>query len=641
MNELFQADTLAALDGGSDLDVTRVAPGLSHTGAAELGVGAPEQRAMLAKVTARLFGDDAEQPTRIGRFELVRRLGAGGMGVVYLARDPELDRAVAIKHLHPRFVRGDALALAEQRMRREARAMARLAHPHVVHIHEVGTHDGQLFLAMEYVDGLTLSDWLRGERRGWRELLRVFCEAGEGLDAAHEAGLVHRDFKPENVLVSRAGAAKVTDFGLASMLSASASTSCARPIPALEDSTTAPMTRTGALMGTPLYMSPEQFAGEPADARSDQFSFCVALYEALVGARPFTGSTFGELAASVSRGALGPRPRVAAPSRVLVAVERGLRVAPEERWPSMGALLEALRHDPTPRRRRRLALAGLAVGLASAAGGYAWSETTRARALQACETAGAAIEDVWGGATRARALTEVRASGISFAESSATHTADALDAFTSAWRQVRTDTCVAARVERRWSPELSASADACLEERREQLESFVETLEETVSADELEQRRAAVRARPSRRSSCRARRPAGTRCGCARARSRPRTRRRAPRCRTSAASWRARAPARRWGDRRRCGRAWTRRSSARTRSAGRRCRRARATRAARCTTTRGATRRRRRTASARSSSPGRPARTSSPRSPPRRLRRSPACSWAAPRTASGGAAPRG
>ncbi len=483
LHDTHDAETGAPASG---LAVTAAAavPGLSRPGAhGELEVDAVGQRAMLAKVAARLFGDDAEpETTYIGRFEVERRLGAGGMGVVYLARDPELDRAVAIKHLHPRLATGAELEVAERRMRREARAMARLAHPHVVNIHEVGTHDGQLFLAMEYVDGLTLADWLLTGERSWREILEVFCEAGEGLDEAHRVGLVHRDFKPENVLIGRGRAVKVTDFGLASVMSGEAAelTSTLETEPGAGtdgDSLGGSMTRTGAMLGTPLYMSPEQFAGEPTDARSDQFSFCVALYEALVGVRPFVGETMGELARAVLGGRLRPRPRVVeAPARVLAAVERGLLVEPDARWPSMGALLLELRRDPVPGRRRRVALASVALALAGVGAGAAWSARARAQKIAGCERAGASIEALWSPEVRAQLKASFEGTGLSFAATTAARALPLLDEFVSSWRQVRTDTCVQAEVEGGWAPELTEAADACLEERREQLASFVEAL---------------------------------------------------------------------------------------------------------------------------------------------------------------------
>ncbi|MCA9713669.1 MAG: serine/threonine protein kinase, partial [Myxococcales bacterium] len=315
---------------------------------ARLGVDAVEQALLFQRAASRLFGG-AQEEVRVGRFVVERRLGAGAMGVVYLARDPELDRAVAIKHLHPRVDEADAAGQGQRRMRREARVMARLNHANVVNIHEVGVDDGRVFLAMEYVDGVTLSDWLAADERGWRAILSMFLQAGDGLAAAHAADVVHRDFKPDNVLVSGAGQVKVTDFGLASEAgwgAAELGRSSEFGLTTLDDaragrstgaSTT--LTRTGALLGTPRYMSPEQFLGRPADARSDQFSFCVALYEALYGVRPFAGEGLSALADAVLAGRLRARPRGGdVPSWIVDVVERGLARAPERRWPSMDAL---------------------------------------------------------------------------------------------------------------------------------------------------------------------------------------------------------------------------------------------------------------------------------------------------------------
>src|SRR5262245_37690244 len=208
------------------------------------------------------------------------------MGVVYAAYDPELDRRVALKLLHA----GGSVE-ARKRLLREAQAMARLAHPNVIAVHDVGTWGDEVFVAMEFVEGPTLAERVRDEEPGWREVLDLYLQAGEGLAAAHVAGIVHRDFKPQNALVGRDGRVRVLDFGLAR------GTGALPPREAEEgpDSGAAPgllvtpLTRSGSRMGTPAYMSPEQFEGLPADELSDQFSFCVALYEALYGERPFGG----------------------------------------------------------------------------------------------------------------------------------------------------------------------------------------------------------------------------------------------------------------------------------------------------------------------------------------------------------------
>src|SRR5215470_6274154 len=208
-----------------------------------------------------------ERGTRFGRYEVLRHAGAGGMGDVYAAYDPELERNVALKLLRP----GTAGARAAE-LKREAQALARLAHANVVAVHDVGTSDGQVYVAMELVEGPTLRAWLAEKPRTAVEILAVFDAAGQGLSAAHGAGLVHRDFKPENVLLGADGRARVTDFGLAVAAGAA-----------------------GELAGSVPYMAPEQLQGEAVDARADQFAFAVALYEALYGERPFAGSTGGDV----------------------------------------------------------------------------------------------------------------------------------------------------------------------------------------------------------------------------------------------------------------------------------------------------------------------------------------------------------
>ncbi|HEX7840695.1 MAG TPA: serine/threonine-protein kinase, partial [Kofleriaceae bacterium] len=230
--------------------------------------------------TGAIGGDCRPPATTLGRYHVERVVGIGGMGVVYAGHDPELDRKVAIKlllpdaHLDPGTLRS--------RLKQEAQAMARLSHPNVISVYDVGSWGDQVFLVMELVEGSTLSDWLRAGPRGWREILGVFLAAGAGLDAAHRAGIIHRDFKPDNVLVSRTQRICVTDFGLAHRLEDASD--AYRAIPPLGPQGTA-VIQNGLLIGTPAYMAPEQIRGEPTDPRADLFSFCVALYEALYGTR--------------------------------------------------------------------------------------------------------------------------------------------------------------------------------------------------------------------------------------------------------------------------------------------------------------------------------------------------------------------
>jgi len=282
-------------------------------------------------VRAELFGGEAE-PTRIGRFRLLACVGRGGMGVVWSAHDDELDRKVAIKLLRPE--------LSARDLTNEARALAKLSHPNVVSVFDVGEHGGQRFIAMEFVEGDTLRMWL-AQPRGLSDIVDVFVAAGEGLAAAHDVGLVHRDFKPDNVLVGADGRPRVLDFGLARPPDPGA----ASEPPALDadaDPLATSMTQAGLMLGTPAYMAPEQHLGDSADARSDQFAFAVALYEGLTGALPFKGADLRTLSLAVVRGKLVTPPSGAVPPALFEVVKRALSVDPDARYPDIRTLIAAL-----------------------------------------------------------------------------------------------------------------------------------------------------------------------------------------------------------------------------------------------------------------------------------------------------------
>ena len=314
----------------------------------------------------------------IGRFAVLHEIASGGMGIVYAARDDQLDRKVAIKLLHAAETRDRE---TYGRMMREARAMARLSHPNVVQVHDVGRIEtGDVFVAMEYVEGMSLRSWLKAAPRSWRDVLEIFRQAGQGLMAAHAAGIVHRDFKPDNVVVTTDRRVKVLDFGLARWHDprdhlASAGVDEA-PAPAPEDDEQSPdgpddvddrdLTKTGFVMGMPAYMSPEQHKGYPADARSDQFSFCVALYEALYGRRPFPGSTFHKVAKAIlEREPLSPPEDSRVPKWLHRVVMRGLSRDPADRFPSMAALLGAFLDFQAKVDARNAAMLRLETGLGS------------------------------------------------------------------------------------------------------------------------------------------------------------------------------------------------------------------------------------------------------------------------------------
>jgi len=414
---------------------------------------------------------EERDPTSIGRYRVVGRLGAGGMGTVYEVRDTDLDRPVALK-----FVRPDLSQRARQRMQREALALARLSHPNVVQIHEIGQEQGRTFIAMELVRGRTLQRWQHDTARPrWREALRLYAQAGEGLAAAHAEGLVHRDLKPSNCMLGDDGRVRVLDFGLAKGVEDEPDTG-PEPEPS-EQLASSALTRTGTVVGTPAYMAPEQLGRGPVDAKADQFSFCVALYEALHGERPFAGQTLGELFAAVSVGRVQPAPREAAvPGWVRKVVVRGLAADPALRWPSMRALLDALADDPALRRRKLLGLAGVVVLLGAAGLGGLVALQGDARA---CQGAKAQLEGVWDDERRAAAEQAILGTGLGYAEGTWARVQQHVDDYADAWVDARVEACEATRRGEQ-SERLLDLRMACLDERRHHLRA---TVDELVAAD--------------------------------------------------------------------------------------------------------------------------------------------------------------
>lgn len=397
----------------------------------------------------------------VGRYRLLRLVGRGGMGEVYAAHDPELDRRVAIKILRA-DARPDDIEAA--RLLREAQAVAKLSHPNVVAIHDVGTAAGRMFLAMELVEGETLAVWLDRRRRSLDEILHMFIMAGRGLAAAHRVGIVHRDFKPQNVMVSRDDTARVMDFGLA-----------ARGGPANRNEPR--LTRVGSILGTPLYMSPEQLLGQPVDPRADQFSFCVALWEALYGARPFEGATLLEIRLAV----LGDRPRpgplqARVPRRVRAMLERGLSVDRSKRFPDMDALLGAL--TLAPERRQGQTVAVVVAAALALAGTGVLVRTWRLRSLgaAACDPT-AKLANVWEAGPDGRPRREMRtafaASEMGDARARFERTSHILDAYADAWLGMSREACEAARDV---TDKVSPLRSACLDRRRAELAALTDVL---------------------------------------------------------------------------------------------------------------------------------------------------------------------
>lgn len=388
----------------------------------------------------------ATQPTHeigpgdcLGRYTIRRLIGAGGMGRVFAAVDPELGRAVAIK-----LIRADRASSPSARARlvREAQALARLHHPNVVTVYDVKTQGDAVFIAMELIEGSTLAEWVQAAKRDWRQVLETFLAAGRGLAAAHGAGIVHRDVKPANVIVGP-DRVVVVDFGLART---GTDTPDPDPLGETEKLLEVSVTATGERVGTPFYMSPEQRAGGAVTAKSDQYSFCVALWDALHGIAPSDG------VAAVRRAEV--------PGWVNAALQRGLEPDPERRWPTMNALLATLARDPARRRRQ------IAVGVAVIAlGGLALAGVLRNR-VEPCGDAETRLAAIWDGPRKGVIQRAFAASGIPYADDTWRRASTRLDAYASGWVDMYSETCRATRVEGRQSDSLLDLRMGCLERRR-------------------------------------------------------------------------------------------------------------------------------------------------------------------------------
>lgn len=413
----------------------------------------------------------ARQPgARVGRYIVQGRVGAGAMGVVYAAYDPELDRRVALKLMNPDVIDGSDATDRKLRLHREAQAMARLSHPHVVSVYDVGELDDQVFIAMEFIDGTSLREWLAASPRSWHEVLAALRKAGQGLAAAHESGLVHRDFKLDNVLVSRDGRVCVTDFGLARPLwrAESAPPGRAEGSMLLE----LELTKTGSFLGTPVYMAPEVLEGGSADALSDQFSYCVALYEALFRQRPFSANDLASQMDEKRRGALVPAPRGSPVPRWLRrVVQRGLRPQRALRYESMAALLVVLGRDPDAARRRWLLAFGGFVTIAALLLGV-YFRVPRPM----CRGAEQRLIDVWDDTRRGAVRASLLATGTPLAEDVWTRARSLLDAYRSGWIAMNTEACEATRVQGTQSDAILSLRMDCLDRRLDELKALTELL---------------------------------------------------------------------------------------------------------------------------------------------------------------------
>ncbi len=409
--------------------------------------------------------------TVVGRYLVTEEIGSGGMGVVYAAYDPELDRRVALKLLRARARQTPG---AEARLLREARAIARLSHRNVVAVYDVGVETDDeapvVFVAMELVDGVTLRRWVARAPRSWREIVATYLEAGRGLAAAHAAGIVHRDFKPGNVLVTPDDRVVVLDFGLARIVEeldrADLPLEQAPMLASRPANRHATVTRPHSVLGTPAYMAPEQRAGELADVRSDQYAFCLALAEALLGEHPVLDRPDEALDRVVAR------VRVPLPLRRVLA--RGLAERPSDRFPDMNQVLAAI--EDVLGRRRRVVVATGALALVTGIGALAWARTN-ATGDEPCTGGERRLAETWSPERREAVTSAFAAAARPWNEQSSTRALVGLDAWSSAWVDEYTEACRATRV---WAEQSEQHLDvrmACLDRARGELAAVVAAFE--------------------------------------------------------------------------------------------------------------------------------------------------------------------
>ena len=465
------AETLRALAHGA-LDSQQAAQARQHLGECQecsraladldpLAGETLEQRprsATAGEVFLSSPGRMLERGTRVDRYVILERLGSGGMGEIYAAYDPQLDRKIALKLMRMDVLSTLGTHSGRVKLLAEAKALARLNHPNVVAVHDVGEVGDEIFIAMELVEGEVLREWLEATPRTTARVLEVFKMAGRGLAAAHAVGLVHRDFKPLNVIVGRDGRARVVDFGLARTATSTAETVPGRmsrvpaPPPAPPsppspvslphgDQTITVSSRAevtlASLSGTPAYMAPEQLRAEPTDARTDQFSFAVALYEALCGHRPFQGDTVDVLLAAIER---GPGPSRSLPAWLHAVLARALSPVREGRFPGMGELLEALEADPSLRRRQRWRMAGVALAAAAVLLG---AVAARSSAQRRCAPPRARWDGLWDEARRAGLRQSFARTDRPFAAAASDAVERALDRYREDWLSMHQQACLA------------------------------------------------------------------------------------------------------------------------------------------------------------------------------------------------------
>jgi eukaryotic-like serine/threonine-protein kinase len=412
----------------------------------------------------------------IGRYRVLHELGRGGMGITYAAHDIALDRDIALKVVRPDVAVEEG---AQTRLQWEAQALARLAHPNIVAVHDVGVHDGRTYLAMELVKGRTLDPRAMATTHTWQEVVQLFTQVGAGLQAAHEAGLVHRDVKPSNIMIGDDGRVRLLDFGLARAGDGRTPPPAGSPDGGRPDSDSSSL-----LVGTPGYVAPEQIDGLPADARSDQFSFCVTLFEALYGVRPFTGRNARILRSLIFHGIIRELPDEVAgrvPAWLHAAVVRGLAFDPAARWSSMRELLAMLQRAPVGRPWWRSNVAvGAGLGALAVAALALGTTTHEQPAAGMCTGGRAQIEEAWNDQQRAAVGRALQANGSPYAADAWHRTATLLDRYAEEWLSAYVASCTALATNEAWSEDAWGEERLvqmqCLAERRRSLSVLVDEL---------------------------------------------------------------------------------------------------------------------------------------------------------------------
>ncbi|WP_428263499.1 protein kinase domain-containing protein [Haliangium sp.] len=478
----------------------------------------------------------------IGRYIVLDQLGAGTMGAVYSAYDPELDRRIAVKLLATAQARS---VKARQRLLREARALARLSHPNVIQVYDVGIQGDDVFVAMELVEGESLDQLIhRSPRPDWRKVLKLYLQAARGLAAAHGVGLIHRDFKPSNVLIGKDGRVRVADFGLAaaaqreltdvtevgkvsddeSEYAVEAHDDIGAPMQEAgtgpvdfgpendERPTASPMrpsldehiTDPGTIMGTPAFMAPEQHSGDEVGPQADQYAFCVALYVGLYGELPFqppeTPRPMVALLGRKVREEIEPAPVGSpVPEWLRKVVIRGLAARPEGRWPSMRALMDALADDPDARRRRRMSqvAVGLAVIGLSGVAAFGWLRTPALQPEHTCDQATRELAEIWSPEIGLRIQGAFLATGVADAHDTYRRVADALDDYASQWTEMRVEACEATWVRKQQSEQTLDLRIYCLDQRKSRLRALTELLRQSATPEVVNNSLAAALTLPS------------------------------------------------------------------------------------------------------------------------------------------------